>query len=185
MALDTRSVVRVTGLKEVANTLLNLFPTKTEPARRILNQTLSAAAKMSIIPIAKTLALQMDASGALAESIKPRAMSRARAARRGGGVVAAVEIVPLRNDVKAMVKYIEYYYGQTGKKVPPSLFVRGIQHGHLQEWGTVKTSAQPFLGPAASMGFSRFIRGFAGIMKQKIYLAVRRNAKKSIKAGFK
>lgn len=153
------------------------FPKDPRQARKILNQAMSGAAKEAIIPTAKQLARAGDSSGALSDSIAPRAVSLARSLAQGKGAI--VHVTPLRGDRAAMAKYISFYYTGRGKTAPAKMITSGIRHGHLVEFGTVKTGARPFLWPAAEQGRSAYVKAFAKFVEKKIAAAVRRKAKRA------
>lgn len=168
---------RIEGLEAAMKAMGAAFPKNPEQQRRILNQSISFAARKSIIPRAKQLALKGDGSGALSESIAPRAVSRARALRRGK--TASVQVTPVRGNRKAIAMYIAHYRRNSAAQV-----VSGIRHGHLVEFGHRTrsggfVSAKPFLWPAAVAGMSGYRKNFAASIKRKTELAVRRARRKA------
>lgn len=167
---------KIEGLEEAMKAMLAAFPKDEKRQRGILNASLREAAKGTILSDAKRRAARGDSSGALSEALNIRATSkRALRTRR---VVAGVEIVPVRGNMKAMAMYIQHYYTQRGKTADMKMMTSGIRHGHLVEFGTVKTSAQPFLWPAAQTQTAPFISRFANDLSKKTEAAVRREAKK-------
>jgi len=173
--------VRIKGLDDALRAMRAAFPENAEQQRRLLNQAMSAAAKRTMVPMAKQLAMVGDGSGALAESIGMRAVSKS-AARRSG-VAARVEMVPVRNNRKAMAMYIAHYYTARGKSVPSKMVTSGIRHGHLVEFGHAARSggfvpARPFLWPAARAQSSVYTQNFAALLEKKTQAAVRREARK-------
>jgi len=170
---------KVVGLKSALNAMTKAFPKNPEQQRKLLNQALSGAARQTIIPMAKSLALQGDGSGALSESIKPRAVRKSRALAKG--VAASVEITPVRSDRRAMARYINYYYTSRGKVAPADLLTSGIRHGHLVEFGSKNNAARPFLWPALQAQARNFQRAFGRFLKKKTEAAVRRAAKRKAK----
>lgn len=180
-------VFKVEGLDDALRAIQAAFPRDANQQRKILNQSMSGAARKSIIPIAKQLALQGDGSGALSEAIAPRAVSKSRALARG--FAAIVEITPVRSNRTAMAKYIAYYYTARGRVAPARLVTSGIRHGSLIEFGHATRSgggighvaAQPFLWPAAESGRAAYVRQFAASVRKKIESAVRRKARHRIR----
>ena len=194
---------KIHGLKDAMAAMRAAFPANPEQQRRMLNQAMSGAARKSIIPIAKQLALQGDSSGALSEAIAPRAISRRRALARG--MAAGVEITPVRHNRKAVSKYIQYYYNRQGIAAPMEVAISGIRHGHLVEFGYktrgsgkkggflgslfgggggssgTHVGAQPVMGPALQAGRAEYVRKFSTTLKRKVELAVRRRARKTVK----
>lgn len=168
-------IVHVDGLKEVMNAIEKAFPKDVKMQRKLLNQSMSGAAKGSIVKIAKQKALQGDGSGALSESIGVRAKSLSRA--RSRGAAASVTVTPIRSNRKAIAKYISYYRRNSAKQV-----IDGIRHGHLVEFGhRIKNgfvSPRPFLWPAAAAGQSAYVSLFAKSVRKKIESAVRRARRK-------
>ena len=169
---------RFEGLEEAMQAVEAAFPKNPEMARKLLNQSMSGAAKGSIIPIAKQLALQGDGSGALSEAIAPRAVSRAQAMRRGRAAI--VEVTPVRSNRSAMARYIAFHYTAKGRKPKAKMITSGIRHGHLVEFGVPSRGipAAPFMFPAAQQGFSQYQNLFSVSLKKKIAAAVRKAAKK-------
>ncbi len=165
---------KIEGLEAVLRTMEQAFPKNAKVARSLLNQTMSGSSRKSILPMAKSLALIGDGSGALSQSLAPRAVSASRARRKGKS--ASVEITPVRYDKEAIAKYTRHYYkgGTTVARV-----AEGIRHGHLVEFGTVRSQAYPFLYPALRAGKSAYIGLFAQTLEKKIMARVRREAKKA------
>lgn len=166
---------KVHGVKSVMKTLRAAFPKNAEQQRRLLNQAMSGSARGSILPIAKALALIGDGSGALSESLAPRAVSKSRAMRKGAA--ASVQITPVRYNKKAMAMYSAFYFGR-GTHV--TRLAEGIRHGHLVEFGTKHSAAYPFLYPALKSGRAGYINIFAETLEKKIAAAVKRKAKKAV-----
>ncbi len=174
-------VVRIKGLDAAMAAMRAAFPKNPEQQRRLLNQTMSGAARKSIIPVAKQLARQGDGSGALSEAIAPRAVRRSKA--NAAGATARVDITPVRSNRKAMAMYINHYYTRLGKIAPAKVLTRGIHYGHWVEFGRRHqgVSGRPFLWPAAVSERGKYISVFAKILKKKVEAAVRRKAKKRLK----
>jgi len=172
--------VKITGLKEAMKAMQAAFPKNPKQQRGLLNSAMRAAAKGTMLSTAKSLALRGDGSGALSESLGIRVQSRAKM-RTKALVAAGIELVPIRDNAKAMALYINHYYTARGKTTPAKVVASGIRHGHLVEFGTVKTSARPFLWPAAQAGSAGYITKFSAVLKKKTEAAVRRRAKKAAK----
>lgn len=167
---------KVEGLADAIAAMEAAFPKNPSKQRSILNQSLSGAARKTIIPVAKQLAYTGDSSGALSESIAPRAKSKGRALAQGNA--AGVEITPVRYNRKAIAMYLNHYY-PNGAKLGRT--VEGIRHGHLVEFGTKHSSAKPFLGPALDQQGQAFINQFAKSIMRKVEAAVRRRARKRVR----
>ncbi len=172
---------KIEGLEDAMAAMQAAFPKDPRKQRSLLNQGLSGAARVTIIPAAKSFANQGDGSGALAESIRPRARSAANALL--SGAVASVAIAPVRYSPKALALYMRHYYPNGA---PSGRIVDGIRHGHLVEFGHATkgggfVAARPFLWPAVRFAGSAFNDKFAGILKRKVELAVRRRARKKVK----
>jgi len=165
---------KLVGLEEALKAMQAAFPGDIKKQQRLLNGAMSGAARKSILPMAKQLAKRGDSSGALSESLNVRAMGR----RKRAGKAAGMEVVPVRSNLKALAKYIQFYYTSRGKAPPSSILTSGIRHGHLVEFGTAKTSAFPFLWPAAQAQASNYKQLFALFLKKRIEAAVRKAAKK-------
>ena len=133
-------------------------------------------AERSILPIAKSLALTGDSSGALSESIGVRFQPLRNL--RAKGVTAGVQVVPIRHNVRAIAMYIQHYYTNRGKTASINVVASGIRHGHLVEFGTVRTAAKPFLWPAAQSGISGFTNKFSKILEKRTEAAVKRRARR-------
>jgi len=170
--------VRIEGLDEALQAMLAAFPVDARQQRKLLNQSMSQAAKPTITRAAKSFAEQSDGSGALAHSIRARAVSASRA--RARGVPSSVQIVPVRKDKTAIAMYINHYYPNGA---PPSLLTGGLRHGHLVEFGH-KTknggfvAARPFMWPAVASQSGSYVRTFAKVLKRKVELAVKRKRRK-------
>jgi len=169
----------IEGLDSALKIMAAAFPKDPEQQRRILNQTMSAAARKTIIPSAKRRAMRGDSSGALSDSIAPRAISKRNAMARG--IAAGIQVTPVRKNLKAIAKYIAYHYTRNGKTPPVGLLVHGLSYGHLIEFGTKNASAQPFLWPALQSKKSAYVKRLAMILKKKVELAVCRQAAKAKK----
>ena len=174
------TTVTVVGVEEAMKALQAAFPQQPRLQRKILNRTMSGAAKKEMVPLAKALASNRDTSGALAESIGVRNASAATVRQRRAG--GAVEMVPIRYNRKAMAMYIQHYYTDKGKTAPAFLVVNGLRYGHLIEFGSVNNTAYPFLWPAAEAKAEAYKREFAAVMKVQIERAVRSEARKRAKA---
>ena len=168
--------VKIKGLKEAMTAMRAAFPDNPEQQRRLLNTTISGAARDTILPMAKSLADQGDGSGALSEALAPRAVSKSRARLRGK--TASVQITPVRANRKATALYINHYYTRHGRSPKTDIVTSGIRHGHLIEFGTVKQAARPFLWPAARSRKGAYINVFAKVLRKKTEAAVRRKRKK-------
>ena len=169
--------VKIEGLKEAVSAMENAFPKDPKTQQRLLNRTISAAARPTIMRAAKLLADQTDGSGALSDSIQPRAISRGKALARR--VAASIEITPVRKSPRAIAKYVQFYY-KAGTSMDVILF--GLRHGHLVEFGFhhpngEDVAARPFLAPAMS-NHQAYVSRFAKILRRKIELEVNRRRKK-------
>lgn len=161
--------VKLVGLEEALKTMAAAFPKDPKRQRGILNAAMNTSARKNMLEEAKRLARQGDSSGALSESIGIRNQSKRKLAQKG--MVAGVEMVPVRTNKKALALYIEYYYTRRGLNAPAGIARNGIRHGHLVEFGSVNNSASPFMLPAARAGQSGYLNSVAGEIK----LAVERN----------
>lgn len=176
---------RVKGLREAADAIAAAFPGDRKTQRKVLNQAMSAAAKQTIVPMAKQLALQGDGSGALSEAIGVRQLNERQLLRRRAA--GGIQIVPLRSNRKAMGLYIAHYYVARGQRVPAKMINSGIRHGHLVEWGfktrrgEKKFTGRPFMGPAAQTMRGAYATRFTRLVRQKIQTNVRRARRKAAK----
>ena len=168
--------VKLDGLKEAVRALGEAFPKDPKRQAKLLNQSMSQAAKNTIVPEAKINALAGDGSGALSESIGIRTQSRGKV--RAKGAAAGVSVLPVRQNKKAMAMYIEHYYTRKGRAFPAKMFASGIRHGHLVEFGTRHSGAKPFLWPAAQSKFNSYMSRFTSDLRVKIERAVKRARKK-------
>jgi hypothetical protein len=168
--------VKIDGLEDAMKAMLAAFPTDERRQRGILNASLRTAATNTILADAKQRAKTGDGSGALSEALGIRATSKKKLKTRR--VVAGVEVVPVRSNMKAMALYIQHYYTAKGKTAPAKMFASGVRHGHLVEFGSVNNSARPFLYPAAQSQMSAYTGRFAADLTKKTEAAVRREAKK-------
>ena len=167
----------IKGLEAAMRNLTATFPKQAEEQRRLLNRAMGASARKSMLPIAKSLALLGDGSGALSESLAVRAVSKSAARRKGAA--ASMQIMPFRYDRKAIALYENFYYKNKGKNIGLKRFADGIRHGHLVEFGTKHSAAQPYLYPAMAQGKSAYINVFAEALEKKIMAKVRANARKN------
>ena len=173
--------VKIRGLKSVLKAMDAAFPKNPKQKQRLLAATMKTAAKPTILAHAKRLAIRGDTSGALSESLGLRSQSRAKIRTRR--ITAGAEIVPVRDNVRAMALYVAHYYTSRGKIAPANIAISGIRHGHLVEFGFKHISgravaARPFLAPAGRSGFSSYKRRFAKDLRKKTEAAVRRARKR-------
>jgi hypothetical protein len=124
---------KIHGLEDALKAMQAAFPNDEKAQRQIINSSLRSAATKTMLREIKARALQYKDSGALAESIGVRAMSRRklRTARRVGGV----EIAPIRSNRRAMAMYIQHHYNAKGRAAPRGMLFSGIRHGHFVEFG--------------------------------------------------
>jgi hypothetical protein len=168
--------VKVEGLEQAMKAMQAAFPQNESRQRGILNASMRAASRDTILADAKRRARVGDGSGALSEALGIRAVSKRKLRMRRA--VAGVEIAPIRSSMKAMAMYINYYYTQRGRTAPAKMLSSGIRHGHLVEFGSVNNAANPFLWPAARSQNSDYIGRFASDLRKKTEAAVVREAKK-------
>ena len=147
--------IKIEGLEDAMKAMLAAFPANERRQRGILNASIRSAATNTILNDAKQRAKIGDGSGALSESLGIRATSKRKL--KAKRVVAGVEIVPVRSNMKAMAMYIQHYYSAKGKTAPAKMLTSGVRHGHLVEIGSVNNSAKPFLWPAAESQKSAYI----------------------------
>jgi len=170
--MSFNGTAKIEGLDKAMKAMLAAFPQDPKAQRMLLNQAMAQAAKPTITAMAKSLANQTDGSGALAQSIKARAISAARA--RARGVPASVQIVPDRKDLTAIGMYASFYGAGGGSRA----IIDGIRHGHLVEFGFATknggfVAARPFMGPALGMT-GAYAALFAKLLKKKVEAAVKR-----------
>ena len=167
------------GLKDAMAAMAAAFPKDPKKQKTLLVGAMRMAASKTILPSAKRRALSSDGSGALSESlgIRTQTMSKMRSKRAAAGI----EIVPVRSNRKAIALYINHYYTQRGKAAPATIVTSGILHGHLVEFGTRHSAAQPFLWPAAQSRTKSYVKRFAKDLGKKIEAAVRLRAKRRAK----
>lgn len=172
---------KVEGLDKVMENLVNAFPREPEEQRKVLNSGMRKSSTQTIVREAKARAAALGGSGALAEAIGVRAKSKRRVMT--SRAVAGVEITPIRHNAKAIAMYANYYYIRQGKPVPTRVILSGIRHGHLVEFGTVRTAAKPFLWQAATSQLSPFMRRLAEDMERTIRSRLKRRAKTKTVTG--
>lgn len=165
----------IKGLEAALKNLEEAFPKQAEEQRRLLNRAMAGSARKSMLPLAKSLALVGDGSGALSESLALRATSKGAAMRKGAA--ASMQITPVRDNKKAIAKYIAFY--KKNSNMGTKELLSGIRHGHLIEFGTARTAAYPYLYPAMAQGKSAYISIFAGILENRIAAKVRSNARRN------
>ncbi len=167
--------VRVTGLRELNQFLVEKLPAKA--AGRTLNRALRVAAK-PIVAAAKNNAKRArnPHSFALSQSIQAWV---ARKRIRKHGLAGSLMIGPRRSHKPALVAYYDFY---DSKRLTPQALENGIRHGHLVEWGTSQSSANPFMRPALDQNAARFIRSFADILGNEIEKETRKHERQTRKA---
>jgi hypothetical protein len=169
--------VEVRGLKNAIKAMNSAFPKNPKQKMRLLNSAMGAAAAPTILATAKQLAMQGDGSGALSESLGIRSTGLRKTLKRGKA--ASVEIVPIRDNKKAMRMYVDYYYTKRGKIPHIGILNSGIRHGHLVEWGFrhvsgVDVPARSFLRAAVQARYKGYKSRFAKNLRKKTEAAVRR-----------
>lgn len=169
--------VEIKGLDSAMKALEAAFPKNGKIQQQILHGAIGGAARKSIVPIAKQMALSGDGSGALSEAIKVRV----RPKKRRYGQAAGMEITPVRSNKKAILKYIQHYYTNRGKNPGPEVISNGIRHGHLVEFGTKKVGPNPFLWPASERGAGLYRKLFGKELMKRIEQRVKREARKAKK----
>ena len=174
------TTVVVVGVEEAMKALQAAFPHEPRVQRKVLNQTMSAASRKTMVPMAKGLALKGDSSGALSESITMRNASAATIRKRKAA--GAVEMVPIRYHRKALAMYIQHYFTDKGLNAPATFLANGMRYGHLVEFGSVHSEKSPFLWPAAEAQRGSYQREFAKLMEVQIERAVKSAARKQAKA---
>jgi hypothetical protein len=171
-------MVKVQGLESALKTMREAFPADEKAQRAIINGSIRKAAAPTILAEAKQRAQANDKSGALTAALGIRNLSRRYIRTRR--VVGGVEITPIRGNLKAMALYIDYYYTRRGRIPPAGIVLSGIRHGHLVDWGTVRSDPKPFLYPAMRSGMAPYMQRLANDMRRTIEQRVKRNAKKAM-----
>ena len=164
------------GLEDAIKAMAAAFPAEPKKQKQIVNTALRVSAQKHMLPRAKQMAKVGDSSGALSQSLAVRSQSAKKL--RSKGIPAGVEIVPVRNDRKALALYIAHYYTAEGRIAPASIITSGIRHGHLIEFGSANNNAQPYLWPAAQGGKAGFVQDVGKEMSKATERAVNRARKK-------
>lgn len=167
--------VDIKGLDGALKAMQAAFPKDPKKQRGVLNTAMRTAARKNIVPTAKELAKRGDGSGALSESIAVRNQSKKRLAAKG--MVAGVEVVPVRFNRKAIALYVQHYYIDKGITPPANIVTSGIRHGHLVEFGSVNNTPRPFLLPAGRAGQTGYINAVGGELEKAIERRVKRARK--------
>lgn len=170
--------VKIRGLEDTIKAMKAAFPSEPEAQRRLVNATMRRSASQTFVKDAKSRAMALGGSGALADSIGMRTMPRGQII--SSGKIAGVYIAPLRHKPSAIRRYIGHYFQSSA---PGSVIVNGIRYGHLVEFGHVArdgshVAARPFMGPAIDSQFNAYRTRFAADLGKKVEAAVRRKAKK-------
>ena len=168
--------VNIDGLEDAIKAMAAAFPTNPKRQRQLVNTALRVSARKHMLPRAKQLAAIGDSSGALSESLAVRSQSSKKL--RNKNIPAGVEIVPVRNNRKALALYIAHYYTAEGRTAPASILSSGIRHGHLVEFGSANNNAKPYLWPAAQGGQSGFVADVGKELAKATDRAVNRARKK-------
>jgi len=166
---------RVSGLEDAMKAMQAAFPNEPRKQQQILHRSIGSAARKEILPTSKQLAQIGDASGALSQALAVRALPAKQ--RRKRNTAASMVITPVRSDRKALSRYINHYYTQNGINPPASLFVRGIMHGHLIEFGSVNNPAKSFLWAAGQSNFNNYVDRFGTELRRITEQAVKKAAK--------
>lgn len=171
--------LKVEGLDAAMEALRATFPADHKVQRQILNTAMGKSARATMLAEVKQRALTgptgVQRSGALSESIGVRNQSRRKVMTKRA--VAGVEIAPIRSNLKAMARYIDYYYTRQGRTPRIGMLNSGIRHGHLIEWGTVKHGPAPFLFPGVNNNLAPFLQRLAADMRRTMEQRVRRKAR--------
>ena len=129
-------------------------------------KALAASLRVSAKPVAKQAESNLQrtssaSSGALAQAIKIRKLSR----KRAGGTVT-YHVTPNRTDKVAAAQYRDFW-GRGGS---------GIFHAHLVEFGTKRNRARPFLRPAIDSTESQVDNTFRTELKKRVDRAAKKAA---------
>ena len=165
----------VSGLEDAMKAMIAAFPADPKKQQQILHRSIGSAARKEILPTSKQLAQVGDASGALSQALAVRALPAKE--RRKRNSAASMILTPVRSNRRALSAYINHYYTQNGINPPASLFVRGIMHGHLVEFGSVNNPAKSFLWAAAQSNFGNYVNRFGDELTRITEAAVKRAAK--------
>lgn len=164
------ATIKVTGLKEVERELLKLG---SRDGTRVLRQAMLRATKPIEDQAKLNAALISKGSGALEKSIARRFVVGKGDSFFSGvlpnmGGRFTVVIAPLKKNRVAVALYNLFYQRKR----------RGIFHGHFVEFGTERSSKQPFLKPALDAKGGQAIDSLASEIKQGIARLLKRRARK-------
>lgn len=171
--------VRIEGLEDAIKTMQAAFPADPEVQRKILNGAMRRSATQTMLAQIKARAAESDRSGALSESIGIR--NRSRRSIKTARTIGALEITPIRSNLKAMAMYINYYYTAKGKTPPAGIILSGIRHGHLVEFGSINNTPRSFLWDPARANMAPYMQRLAIEMRHQIASNVRRASKGNIR----
>ena len=171
---------KVLGLQEVMKNIQAAFPKDPNQQRKLIQQGMRASLKNTVLAGVKKRALALGGSGALSESMGLRAIRKARL--KTSRAVAGVQIVSVRNNMKAVALYANHYYAAKGKAVPMRLIASGIRHAHLVEFGHETrgggfVAARSFLWPSVQEGRAAYMRGVGTHINRKMESAIKRRGK--------
>ena len=162
----------VEGLRHVDAFLARELPGKMGAA------TIARGLRLAAKPMrdaARANAIALGGSGALALAIT--VWRTRKGMKSGGDTVASVEVGPRRNSKAALARYYAFY----GKRPTPAMLINGIRHGHLVEWGTMRTAPRRFMQRA----FDAQAQNSVAIFSRDIgALAERTAARHAAKQGF-
>lgn len=150
--------VDVRGLKEL-DAVLSRLPTKV--AGRPLRAALRRAAQ-PMLEAARTNAEKVGIRGFDSGALAAAMVARSR--QRGRGTSAAVIIGPAYKAPRALSIYNEARARNFNAKKP----IETIRFGHLVEFGTVDTPAQPFMRPAFAATSRQVVDRFAGELRKAL-----------------
>ena len=169
---------KIHGLEDAMKAMRESFPSDRAKQRSILNTAMRKSAVETIVAEVKHRAKinHPGSSGALSESIGVRAKSLRRI--KTSRSVAGVEIGSIRYNDKAMAMYVNHYYIRKGKAPPKGIFLSGIRHAHLVEFGTYRTNPKSFLWDGAKPQLSPFMARLAADMKRTIERRVNRMSRR-------
>jgi hypothetical protein len=168
---------KIVGMEEAIKAMQAAFPADPKAQEKVLVPAMRRSANKTMVPEIKAKAMEGDGSGALAESIGIR--KKSRRAITNTRTVAAVEIAPIRSNMKAMAMYVNYYYTARGQTVPSKVLLGGIRHGHFVEFGSVNNDPRSFLWEPVKGRIAPYTQALAAEIRRQVSKNLRRAAAKN------